>query len=105
MSSSQAQVEGSYMETYLGLLYWITEILKILITLLDLDYLGRTKIYIYGDTFPKAGAACVERGWLCQVSSDTAVQSLSWEQNNCSAVLGEMGHWHRKEWSEREGKE
>lgn len=42
------------------------------ITLINLDYVGHRRIYIYtvGRTFPKGGAACARPDWICGMNSE-----------------------------------
>jgi len=60
------------MKVCLGLVYQIEEILEISVTLINLHYVGRSKIYIdtVGRTFPKGGAACAKPDWSCRMNSE-----------------------------------
>lgn len=70
------------------------------VTLINLDYVGHRKIYIYtvGRTFPKGGAACAKPDWIRRMNSEgCSTEPGLTVKELLKPVLGELKHWHRKE--------
>ena len=65
------------------------------ITLINLDYVGHRKFYIYtvDCTFPKGGAACAKPDWICRMNREScSTEPGLTAKELLKPVLGELKH-------------